>query len=1082
MKNLKKVFAVVIALSLVLTAMIPAFAETAITYTYEAEANVLHSVGLYAGVSPTEFNPDLGNNLTREQAVTLIAALFSLSDQAKALTDAEATTLLKDVKDVKKISSWAKKYVAYAIKTKISGGYPNGNWGPQDKIVGKQIAKMILNQLGYTDNDKYPYATAAEELAKLSGLAPTAAKEMNDKELLRDDAVGIFYGSLTAKPSGKTTTLADDLAVAKPDFVDSLAKAGLITPQEIKTVATLNPITLMVGDKAADKLPKTVKVTYKDDTTKELAVTWPAVDTTKAAAKQTIEGTFAGYKTPTAKIDVTVNPASGAITGAVSDNLKTVFLQSSKAIDDTTITADTLKVYKDGSTTALTRVTDYTTGVSDDKLTLGITFTSTLSQNATIKVTIDGVKDTDAAALAKYENTVTIKDVTDPVFSKLELQDWKTLLLTSSEPLSIDTNGVYVTCDNNAKLGVKVDGAYVVARVTAYPTKNQAKIELYNGLAKGDHTINLSVAKDFAQFVAAAKDFTVTRPDDTAAPVAQSITYLNKNQVKVTFDENVDVLGATFEVYQAGDATNLYVNSASNYSVDGKNVTLTLTTAFNASSVIGIDVKYKNVKDAIGNTKADFTTVSGKATDDSAKPTVASIVVEDANYLKVTFNKDVNASGQVGQFILLNSDGSTNATAASSVQDYSSPADNKVFKVRFAALDTVDATAYKVKVTATKDKTIRQNTIDDVTLDITTKDTKKPKVSAVVVSGSTTTYKWDIYFTEVMDSTSATTLSNYYLGTGNTNTNVSSVTGATATLSSDKKKVTLLLPNKDGSDRLACDLVKDVAGNTIDTANATIANPFVVAPVTPFNTTYVDKAELTAKNTIKLSLKTSGPANIRTFGAVDARGFKFEQGTGGVYHDPSTAVNVIYASISSDGTYVTLTTNVDISAYATLSNNTFGKEAAQLYYDSVTYTGTTDQFGNVLTIAGAGPVAIVDKVLATQSAPVATATIAPYSNTIDVAFDEDISAVSATGESTLAAAFTIKASDGTTLVPFTDYTTAYQTLGGFQGIRITIVKSSAGVAKTYNVQLTNPQIIKDVAGNAGVTVAAATDVANIVVP
>jgi len=206
MKNLKKLLSVVIAVALLVTAMIPATAAS--KFTYEAQANALHDLGLYAGVSTSSFVPALDQKLTREQGVALLVRFMGADKEAQALTDAQADIELSFFTDKNKISPWAKKQIAYALQKKWVSGFPDGSFQPQADLTGKQLATMYIVGMGYTP-DSTIYQSAVYFLASKStaigGVTLAQASAWNDKVMTRDDAVGFAFAMLSAKTNaGKT--------------------------------------------------------------------------------------------------------------------------------------------------------------------------------------------------------------------------------------------------------------------------------------------------------------------------------------------------------------------------------------------------------------------------------------------------------------------------------------------------------------------------------------------------------------------------------------------------------------------------------------------------------------------------------------------------------------------------------------------------------------------------------------------------------------------------------------------------------------------------------------------------------------
>jgi len=281
MKNLKRLLSVLIVVAMLVTAMLPASAAS--SYNYEDEARALYDLGLYAGISKTEYQPDLGSKLTREQGVVLLVRFMGAEDEANALSEAEADTELTFFKDKASISSWAKKSVAYALRKKWVSGFPDGTFKPQGELLGKQFATMYLVAMGYTP-DSTIYQSAAFYAANLStevgGITLAEASAWNDKVMTRDDAVGFAFGMLSTKnKDGKT--LASILVEKGVVTADELTKAGAYG-QDLYDAA-------VAAVEAYEKIDlstlKTVEDCDKTETTKKAATDAIAKVTADSAKK-----------------------------------------------------------------------------------------------------------------------------------------------------------------------------------------------------------------------------------------------------------------------------------------------------------------------------------------------------------------------------------------------------------------------------------------------------------------------------------------------------------------------------------------------------------------------------------------------------------------------------------------------------------------------------------------------------------------------------------------------------------------------------------------------------------------------------
>lgn len=172
MKNLKKVMALVIVLSMVVsmfTVMTASAAdfEDVIGTKYEEAVMILAPMGVIAGYNEGEavlFKPE--QVVTRAEMAAFIVRQLGLS------TTAKAETKFSDVpKDF-----WGSGSINIANSKNIIVGYGDGTFGPDDQVSFEAAVKMIVCALGYEvdakDNGGWPagYIAIADKLDILDGV------------------------------------------------------------------------------------------------------------------------------------------------------------------------------------------------------------------------------------------------------------------------------------------------------------------------------------------------------------------------------------------------------------------------------------------------------------------------------------------------------------------------------------------------------------------------------------------------------------------------------------------------------------------------------------------------------------------------------------------------------------------------------------------------------------------------------------------------------------------------------------------------------------------------------------------------
>ena len=256
MKTAKIFTAFVLAAALAVVFVLPVMAADA-TYTYTAEAQKLHDLGLYNGISSTSFDPDLGTALDRQTGVVMLLRLFGKDAEANAMSDAVADAVLSKFSDAGSIAGWAKKSVAYAVVNGLVGGLPDGTFGPTLNMNGKMYATLIMRQLGYTPD----YSNAPAELADKGGLTSDQAKVLSDKALNKDDLVGISYSSLSAVDAQGNKVIENLIAAGDVD-AKTAAECGLLGQVSYDAAQAVNaylaaPITTLPEVSAAETLGNT---------------------------------------------------------------------------------------------------------------------------------------------------------------------------------------------------------------------------------------------------------------------------------------------------------------------------------------------------------------------------------------------------------------------------------------------------------------------------------------------------------------------------------------------------------------------------------------------------------------------------------------------------------------------------------------------------------------------------------------------------------------------------------------------------------------------------------------------------------
>ena len=183
----------------------------------EAKARVLKALGLFRGVSDTNF--DLEREPTRAEALVILIRVLGKESEALA---GGRTHPFTDV------PAWADPYIAYAYQTGLTKGVSATEFGT-GSANGAMMLTFMLRALGYSDtagdfswNDPF-------SLAKQAGILPDG---VDTDHFWRADAVLVSYAALKATVKGAGITLAERLIAAGVFTAETYtAVIGTVLPQ-----------------------------------------------------------------------------------------------------------------------------------------------------------------------------------------------------------------------------------------------------------------------------------------------------------------------------------------------------------------------------------------------------------------------------------------------------------------------------------------------------------------------------------------------------------------------------------------------------------------------------------------------------------------------------------------------------------------------------------------------------------------------------------------------------------------------------------------------------------------------------------
>lgn len=169
MKNLKKVLALVIALTMVLTTVaFASYPDVDANANYASAVELLSALKILQGDENGNFNPD--NTITRAEYAAVVCRALGMENAANS---AKGATIFTDVA----ADHWATGYINLATQQGIVNGKGNGIFDPEGNVTYAEAVKMLVVALGYepmaSQRGGYPtgYLTVANSTKMTAGVS-----------------------------------------------------------------------------------------------------------------------------------------------------------------------------------------------------------------------------------------------------------------------------------------------------------------------------------------------------------------------------------------------------------------------------------------------------------------------------------------------------------------------------------------------------------------------------------------------------------------------------------------------------------------------------------------------------------------------------------------------------------------------------------------------------------------------------------------------------------------------------------------------------------------------------------------------
>lgn len=216
----RRLFALVLTLSLLLAPMGALAASPALPLSEEAMAQSLKGLGLFQGVSDCDFALDRAP--TRAEALVMLLRLLGKEQAVKTCTSSHPFTDTAGHR-------WADPYIAYAYAQGLTKGQSATAFGGAAAADVRSYLTFVLRALGYTEGADGDFLWSDPiHLAMEIGVLPL---RVNLTSFRRADVVTISYAALDARCKGSDVTLAQtlvDAGVLEQAALDAWYDAGAL--------------------------------------------------------------------------------------------------------------------------------------------------------------------------------------------------------------------------------------------------------------------------------------------------------------------------------------------------------------------------------------------------------------------------------------------------------------------------------------------------------------------------------------------------------------------------------------------------------------------------------------------------------------------------------------------------------------------------------------------------------------------------------------------------------------------------------------------------------------------------------------
>ena len=632
MRNLKKLLAVVVAICVLATMTIPAFAAETKT-----DAQICEALGVLKGDGAGVTDTYLAKGTNRMQAAQLYLRLIGLEDEALA----ELST--DNFDDAKLVYAGGQRILAYLKANPDLGwnGVGGNKFEPTAAATAQMIYKVLLEAMGYKMGVDFEWADTLTFAAD-KGLSKIA----DVTSLTNNDMATAIVEALNAKVKGSDTTLLAKLIADGVIDAAAAEAAGLVDSYVAldidKVKGSTNERVDILLKTAAAKVDAS-KISIKDAAGNALAIASVAIS--PADSKNVIVKTAA--QAVGTLYTITIDGKDYVFTGMPKDTTKpklsAVVAETNTTVKVTFETPDVDEIT--GLNPANYTIDGLTVSAAkfgDDHKTVILT-TSAQTSGKLYKLKVANVTDTSGNVMDSAEKPFGGKaaDTTKPKIKTVVSKKGNTVEVTYDEAFMLNDNALDIanyTINNDvtvtgAKFATADDKKNKIGNdvVVILSTSNQTNGKLYKLTVKNvaDAAGNVIDTVD--------KNFGGSALDTTKIGIEAVMAQTN-TKIKVTLNDEVDKTTVVPENFTVDGLT---ITAAE---VDADNGAIVyLTTSAQTSGKL-YKLVIANLKDLAGNgvdTDKDDKSFGGKAAD-TAAPEIKDVVAVDRNTVKVTFKEDVD--------------------------------------------------------------------------------------------------------------------------------------------------------------------------------------------------------------------------------------------------------------------------------------------------------------------------------------------------------------------------------------------------------------------------------------------------------